>query len=176
MTNINLTTREENIEADSMVKEWSVFLLVIVIVGIIYLGFSSYSRWLSRNLEEKNTAYKTKYNALLEKGKSVFDFQNRLNVAKTLVVKKNYVLEIMGQIEKAIIPEVYLESFDFLAEEGQINLTFVAKQYRLVANQIASLRKLDYFSDIEVSETRTLDDGKVSFPLKLKIKDNQIKK
>lgn len=176
MTNINLTTKEENAEAGFAIKDWSVFLLVIVIVSVIYLGLSIYDRWLSQNLEEKNTEYKTKYSAILEKGKSVFDFQNRLNVAKNLIVKKNYALEVIGQIEKAIIPEVYLESFDFLAEEGQINLTFVANQYRLVANQIASLRKLDYFFDVEVSETRTMDDGKVSFPLKLKIKDNQIKK
>jgi Tfp pilus assembly protein PilN len=69
-----------------------------------------------------------------------------------------------------------LESFDFSAGKGQINLNFVAKQYRLVANQIASLKKLDYFSEVELSETKTRDDGKIDFPLKLTIKDNQIKK
>jgi hypothetical protein len=172
MTNINLTTKDEDIEGNSSAREWGPLFLAIVIAVIIYLGILGYSYWLSQDLEEKNKEYETKYNVLLEKRKSVFDFQNRLESARPLIKEKNYALEILGQIEKAIVPEVYLEFFDFNAEKKQINLNFVAKQYRLVANQIASLKKLDYFSEIEISETKVRDDGKISFPLKLTIRDN----
>lgn len=173
MTNINLTTREENSEAGSELREWGVFLLVIVVAGLIYLGFFGYNYWLKQDLLEKNKEYETKYSTLLEKEKSVFDFQNRLEIAKSLVAEKNYALEALGKIESAIIPEVYLESFNFVAEKGQINLNFVVKNYHLVANQIASLKKLDYFSEIEVNETKNRDDGEIDLPLILNIKDKK---
>jgi type II secretory pathway component PulL len=176
MININLTTKEENIETSSLGKEWGVFLVAIIAAALIYLGVFGYNRWLNQDLGEKNKEYETKHNSLLEKGKSVFDFQNRLETAKPLVAKKNYALESLGQIEKAIIPEVYVESFNFDSEKGQIDLTCVAQRYRLVANQIASLKKIDYFSEVATDKTSTRDNGKIEFLLKLKIKDNQIKK
>jgi hypothetical protein len=89
------------------------------------------------------------------------------------VAEKNYALEALGKIGSAIIPEVYLESFNFVAEKGQINLNFVVKNYHLVANQIASLKKLDYFSEIEVNETKNRDDGEIDLPLILNIKDKK---
>ncbi|MBU2028286.1 hypothetical protein KJ761_00125 [Patescibacteria group bacterium] len=173
MASINLTTKEENTEAGSLIREWGVFLLVAIGLALIYAGVFSYDRWLSQDLEGKNNEYETKYNAFLEKGKSVFDFQNRLEVAEPLVEKKNYALEILGQVEKAIIPEVYAESFSFDNGKGQINLTCVARHYGLVANQIASLKKMNYFSEVTMDETSTRDDGKIEFSLALTIKDKK---
>lgn len=173
MANINLTTKEENIAAGSLGREWGVFLLVVVALVLVYAGIFSYNRWLVQDVERKNSEYETKYNALLEKGKSVFDFQNRLEIAKPLIEEKNYALESLGQIEKAIIPDVYAEALIFDQEKGQINLTCVAQHYGLVANQIASLKKMSYFSEIAVNKTNTRDDGKIEFILELTIKDKK---
>lgn len=171
MTNINLTSKEENVELESKGKDWGVFSWVILAIALIYVGIFGYNYWLNQSLEEKNKEYEARLNAFFEKGKSVFDFRNRLKIAKSLMVKKNDTLEILKQIEGTIIPEVYLESFDFKAEKGQVDLNFVTNQYRLVANQIASLKKSDYFSEIEISKTTTRIDGKIEFPLKLTIKN-----
>lgn len=172
MTNINLTSIEENVELESTGKEWGGFLLAIIAVVIIYLGVFGYSYWLRQDLDKKNQEYNVNFNTLSEKGKSVFDFRNRLEAAKPLVAENNDALEVLGQIEKAVIPEVYLEEFDFKAAKGQIDLNFITSRYGLVANQIASLKKLDYFSEIEISKTTIREDGKISFPLKLTIKNN----
>lgn len=172
MVNINLTTKQEDAGAGSAVREWGVFIAVVILTALIYAGVFSYNRWLNQDLAVKNDEYKTKYDSLMEKGKSVFDFQNRLEVAKPLVVEKNYALESLGQIEKAIVPEVYVESFDFDSEKGQISLTCVTQNYRLMANQIASLKKMDYFSEIAIDNTVTRDDGMIEFTLGLTIKGN----
>ncbi len=134
MTDINLIAKEEDVKTSSLGKTWGGFILVILSLGIIYAGVFSYNRWLIQDLEKKNTEYETNYNALLEKGKSVFDFQNRLEIVKPLVEEKNYTLEGLKQIEKAIIPEVYVESFNFDSQKGQIDLACIAGHYGLVAN------------------------------------------
>lgn len=172
MVNINLTTKQEDAEAGSLGREWGLFILAVVLAAIIYAGVFSYNRWLNQDLAVKNEEYKTKYNSLMEKGKSVFDFQNRLEAAKPLVVEKNYALESLGQIEKSIVPEVYVESFDFNSEKGQISLTCVTQNYRLMANQMASLKKMNYFSEVAIDNTVTRDDGKIEFTLGLTIKGN----
>lgn len=173
MANINLSTKKEDAEISSSLREWGGFLIVVIFLALVYAGIFSYNRWLSRDLEEKDNEYSNKYNAFLENGKSVFDFQNRLEAAEPLLEKENYALKVLSQIEKAIIPEVYVESFSFDKEKSRANLICVARHYGLVANQIASLKKMDYFSEVTANNTSTRDDGKIQFLLELTIKNKK---
>ena len=172
MTGINLVTREEKKPPGSAAREWISCIVAIILLLLIYIGLIAYNRFLIKNADNLTNEYESQYSYLLENGKNVFDFQNRLEAAKPLVKKKNYALEGLVQIGKAIIPEVYAESFNFDAEKGQIDLTCVARHYGLVANQVSSLKKMDYFSEVAINETNTRDDGQIEFILKLTIKDN----
>lgn len=170
MSGVNLVTREEEKPSKSIAREWLSCLFVVIILLVIYFSSVAYNRSLVNSIENQNKEYASQYDYLMENGKNVFDFQNRLEAAKPLVEGKSYALESLKQIEKAIVPEVYAESFNFDAEKGQVGLTCVAQHYGLVAEQIASLKKMDYFSEVVVNETNTREDGKISFLLELTIK------
>lgn len=171
MTNLNLAINNEGEKpTSSLAREWTACIVVIVLLLLTYAGLAFYNRSLTKNIADLNEEYGSQYNSLMESGKNVFDFQNRLEVAKPLVLEKNHALESLNQIGKMIIPGVYAESFTWDAKEKKISLECVSGEYRLVANQLASLKKSDYFSKVAVNDTKTREDGKISFLVELVIK------
>ena len=170
MTNINLAIREEEKPSGSLAKEWTACIVVIVLLLLTYAGLVAYNRFLTKNTTNLAGEYGSLYNSLMESGKNVFDFQNRLGIAKPLVLEKNYVLESLDEIGKTIIPGVYAESFIWDSQKGKISLECISSEYRLVANQLASFKKSDYFSEVVVNGTSSREDGKINFLVELTIK------
>jgi len=173
MDDINLVTKEEEKSAGSSAREWIACIVIIILSLLVYVGAVAYDRFLIKDVGRLNREYESQYNSLLESGKNVFDFQNRLETAKPLVLEKNYALGSLDQIEKMIIPGIYVESFTWSSEKGIVNLECVSSEYRLVANQLASFKKSDYFSEVIINETKSREDGKISFFLKLAIKNKK---
>lgn len=170
MTSINLVTREKEKPSGSLAREWTACIIVIILLLLIYIGLAAYNRFLIEKTDSLNGEYESQYNSLMESGKNVFDFQNRLEIAGPLVLEKNYALASLDQIEKMIIPGVYAEAFTWDAEKGKINLECVTGEYRLVANQLASLKKSNHFSEVIINETKNREDGKINFLVELVIK------
>src|SRR5665647_1862001 len=122
MTSINLVSKAEEKPSSSLAKEWTACAVAIVLLFLIYFGLIAYNRFLVKNEDNLTSDYNSQYNYLMENGKNVFDFQNRLKVASPLVLEKNYAIESLDQIEKMIIPGVYAESFEWDAEKANVNL------------------------------------------------------
>jgi Tfp pilus assembly protein PilN len=173
MTSINLVTRDAEKPSSSLAREWLVCGVVIILLVLLYAGLLAYNQFLTQKAVGSVEEYGSQYSRLLESGKNVFDFQNRLEIARPLVSQENYAIESLSQIEKMIIPGVYVESFSWDSEKGKIELECVTGEYRLVANQLASLKKSDYFSEVVVNETKSREDGKISFFLELVIKNKK---
>ncbi len=170
MTNINLAPKNVSEEQHSSLRDWGIFLLVVFLLALIYFGLAYYNRWANQKLSSLEQEYQKNYESLLSKGESVFDFQNRLEVAKKVAAEKNYALESLGELEKAILPEIYVETFVLDKEKGTLNLTLVTTNYRLIANQVASLKQSGYFTEVFLSQSKNREGGKIEATLDLKLK------
>jgi hypothetical protein len=173
MTNINLASKETEKAPSSLEREWTICVVVIIFLLLTYIGLIAYNSFLAKKTDALNREYESRNSALMESGKNVFDFQNRLTAAGPLVLGKNYALESLDQIGKIIIPGVYVESFTWDSDEGKFSLECIAVDYRLVANQVASFKKSDYFSEVVVNKTSNREDGKIKFFIELSLENKK---
>lgn len=173
MIDLNLKTQEE---IDKGKIKWGktlpFALLVLILIILIYMGLSIYTI----KINEKTNLTRDIYNQKLEdiksgNAKNVFDFQNRLNESKKIVEGNINPSDSLKEIEKVMIPGVYLFSFQFDAENRKISLESVAFNYNDVSKQILSFKKSAYFSDVSAGETNVSPEGgKINFKVDLKIK------
>jgi len=142
-----------------------VVMLVILLVGylVIYL--------LEQRTDGKITAahsqYVAEYNKLTSTGnRDIVDFQNRILTAKGLTDQEKAGYGTLPALEQAIVPGVYLKSFDY-EQAKAVTVDGVADNFDVLAKQILSFKNSTYFSDISMGATNVDDNGKVEFTLKM---------
>lgn len=174
MVNINLSSGGMQAEPSEKVSWGWTIPLEIVLLLIIMAGFAFLLYDIS-SLGKKTEQAKSDYDAqaLILKGesaKNVFDFQTRMNESDKLLSANMDTKMILQEVEKAVIPEIYLSSLGFDANKKEASLVCVGKSFDQVARQIASFKKSSYFSKVLAGESEISDKGEVKFPVTLGMK------
>lgn len=147
----------------------AVTLLVIIVLG--YAAILIYTKKINDQISKTEMSYIQKLDDL-KKGnaKNVFDFQNRLSESKKLLSANYNSTDNLRELEKIMIPGVYLNGYEFDGEKKSLRLECIASNYNDVAKQILSFKKSEYFSSVVAGETSLSDkDGKIIFGVNLNI-------
>jgi len=146
------------------------FILLVLAVGA-YLGLSYYNSNLTKQINEAKTQYAEQIKALTsEKNLDAFDFQNRIALAKKLVENKGFELDVISNVEKSILPAVYLKSLSYKQAGKILNLSCVADSFATFVQQVANFKSSQFFSDVSTDGANVNQDGKWEFSLSLNIK------
>jgi len=143
---------------------------LLLLLMLAYGGMLFYKSRLDKKVEAGNTEYVAKVGAFKAgKAKNVFDFQNRLNNVINLSGEKEKTVEVLVNIEQFMIPDLYINSFEYDKTKGEINMSLNAKNYNGVAKQLLKFKNSGYFSDIQVKGSEVTEKG-VKFPVTLIVK------
>lgn len=173
MSNINLTT-ENNIEtkpsvvSGSLIAVAGILILVLGLYGII--GY--FKQRTSAQLQETNREYEAEYEKFLAgNGNEVLDFSNRSDIAQQKLDESLSMSDILSQIEKSILPNVYLDSLKYDKAKGTVALDCAGDNFKTVAKQILSFKDNDFFSSVVPGQS-SLDAQRnvIIFAIDLKIK------
>lgn len=145
-----------------------IILIVLIIGGFAFLIFDI------SNLDKKIAATKSDYEAQVailkgESARNVFDFQSRMDESDKLLSGNIDSKAILQEVEKTIIPEIYLSSLKFDTAKKEIALVCVAKNFEQVARQIASFKKTSYFLGVAAGESEITEKGEIEFPVSLSV-------
>ncbi|HLN18969.1 MAG TPA: hypothetical protein VK255_02245 [Patescibacteria group bacterium] len=174
MANINLSTGEAKPKADISFGQGGLLMLIIFLILII--GLYGAELFWSNKMEQEATAIKTEFESKysnLTKGNpiEVIDFQNRLTVSKNLSVEGRDIRESLLEIEKTIIPGVYLSMFEYDQKTAVITLTCLGDNFNTAAKQILSFKRSIFFAEVSGGEAKlATEGGKVEFKVNLKLK------
>ena len=175
MSNLNLTTGGAEVEkrrggslGTATVIPILILILVLVAYGaIIYLG--------TRVDAEKQTVtaqYENEYAKFLAgNAGAVLDYGQRSVLAGKLADENQLTSEIFQEVEKAVLPSVYLDSFEVDREKNTVILTCVGGNFNTVAKQIMSFKQSEYFSSVEPGQSLVdAATNKLNFVINLKTK------
>lgn len=169
MVNINLTTAKMPSQKETSYKKG---ITSIVIACILLLGGYGWlaitTSKISDDIKAANSVYDVEYAKLANDNKDVIDFQNRIMIAKNLLTEKNVALESLAELEKDVIPGVYLDLYNYNGK-GVIILDMVADNFDILAKQISNFKKANYFSGLSFGKSSLNDKGKVKTTLNLKV-------
>ncbi|MFA6974159.1 MAG: PilN domain-containing protein [Parcubacteria group bacterium] len=172
MANINLATN--SYAADKKTFSYNAGLMVVggVLLALV-IGYGVilfFDRSAQAKIGTTNEQYETEYQKLISGNKDLVDFQNRIVVAKELVPQESAGYSSLPAVEKAMVPSVYLKDFNYDQAQKTISVGGVADNFDMLAKQILSFKKSDYFTEVSAGATTLDQKGKVNFALKLKIK------
>lgn len=174
MANINLSTGEVKPGVDLNVSRGGMTSLIFILIVILALyGVEIFwGKKMATETEAINAQFNSNYSNLTTGNPiEVIDFQNRITVAKKLSAEGRDIRESLLDIEKTIIPGVYLSSYEYDQKTGMVILTCIGDNYNLAAKQILNFKKSTYFSDTSGGETELVaETGKVKFVINLKLK------
>jgi Tfp pilus assembly protein PilN len=173
MANINLYQPIEEEKATSqkkglMDKGISVVIFILILTFSIWGGLKLYNLFLNKKLVNLNDQIITE-SGKMEAGKMnrLADFQERMDVIKQNIPQKKDPAEFLGNLEKAIVAGVILDSCEFKYDEkdkgDNLVLTAFADSFKSLAEQIASLKKITYFKNVEMGAVSREDDDKIKF-------------
>jgi hypothetical protein len=177
MESINLATQtsssEPGGEQSSLGSGLLGAIIIFVLVLLLWGGLFFWDMMLSKKITDIQAQYSQKYDGFVKSDAiGVVDFKDRLNLAKDLSNKNINIRETLDKIESLLIsPDVWLASYKYGKENGTIVLSCRTKNYEVVARQILSFKKSDYFSSVSGGKTQ-LDKttGIITFEVDLKLK------
>jgi len=140
-------------------------------MSILYGGLIYWKSNLNNKIFIATENYNVKYEDL-KNGLNieVTDLQNRIFMTKTLIAQDKATLSVLEDIEKKMVPEVYLSSYISNNESKTIELEGVATNYSNLAKQILSFKSSDNFTNVDIGNIAILEDGSVSFAMDIKFK------
>jgi hypothetical protein len=165
-TNSDLPSRETSMNSGVII---AFVLLVIALAAYGWLYY--YNKNLDKKIQDAKYQYKVQIAALTsEKNLETFDFQNRIAIAKKVIVDKGAELEMLADIEKSILPQVYINSLSYDKTGKTVDIKCVADTFNSFVAQVANFKSSQFFSSALTSGASINQDGKWEFELKLNIK------
>jgi len=170
MVNIDLKTNEYESSAYESKMDFTLIILVLLCLLFIgsAVGLHFWKKSLSENIASVNKNIEDELvNLSRQDTKDIMDFQKRLKVANEVVDRENMLLMSFEEIEKSIIPDVYMKSAKYTKDGLQISI--VAKDFISLAKQLASFKQSGKFSEnIGVGQAVLNSDERVETELTLK--------
>lgn len=173
MVNINLAaaTAETKRSAFPYKKSISLVIVLLLAVLIAYAAIVWYAWRTAKSDDSVNAQYVSEYADLMKgNAKDVYDFQNRMDVSKTLLSQADAVMPSLQEIEKDMAPGTYLSKYGYDGGKGEIKLSFVGDNYDAMAKQILNFKQSDFFAGVTTGDSTLDPAGKVDFEIDLKLK------
>ena len=181
MVNINLATDDLSSQGTYSYKRGIVALVaVLIIVALVYVGLVIWQGQLKKQLNKDVVdTIAMQYDQAEQKfsqsgdSKRVLDFQNRIQVASTLLSTEKPILDNLNKIEANMIPSVYFDTFNFDVTNKLMTIDGTANSFNNLAKQILNLKEVktdkgaEYFT-VTTGKTSVDKDGKIKFNLILK--------
>lgn len=175
MSNINLNFSEESAsrkEAKAFGSSVIISIICLLLVLLLYGFLLVANKNLNTKIGEANDQYQEKYDAFVAgNARSVIDFNNRSKEAKRLLDGDEKTTEILGEIERTILPSVYLTSLKYDRDKKTVSLSCVGDNFNTVAKQVLSFKESQLFSSV-VPGASVVDSEKnqLNFEIDIKIK------
>ena len=170
MVNIDLKTDIEKpaVEMSADLSLAAIFIITAIVLAV-WGGFYLWNRSLTSSISSADAQITQKSMDLSKRqdAKDVIDFQNRSKLAKGIVKEKNSFFGSLVEIEKKIVSGVYVGSFSYV--KGVVNITVVANNYTIIAQQLANLKGSAVFSNVSAGSMSTANDGKVQMAISLNV-------
>lgn len=176
MQNINLITDEESKKNTSSIlgKNTVVALAILGLILVLYGAILFLNKNTASKIGEISGAYQEKYDSFLEgNANEIIDYKNRSETAKDLLDNNMSSSNLFQFIEESLIPSVYLDSYEYEAEEKTITLSIIADNFNTVSKQILSFKESGYFSELtlqKIIHQTQANELALSFDVVLKIK------
>jgi len=173
MANLNLAEAEYQQNKSSI--SYTGGLVVIFVILVMLLGGYLWIYFSEKSVDSSAASAKSQYDEQYAKltgtgNKDVVDFQNRILTAKGLTDQEKAGYQSLPATEQSMVPGTYLESFSYDQSKKTVTVIGVADNYNILAKQILSFKKSDYFSDISTGATSLDKNGKVDFSLSMTTK------
>lgn len=175
MSQINLVSGGgESVSLKTSFFSSSLFLSMLVLIfGFgAYFGVSFYKNAIERELSSLEGEIKSQENLISgEKANRVADFFNR-----TSVIENNLQGTILSpsdplsRIERSLIPEVNITSYEQNVEEGTVRISVASDSFRALAQYIITLKQNNTFSSVSVDgDSKIGKDDKIESELILSL-------
>lgn len=144
----------------------SLFLSMLVLaLGFgSYFGVKFYRSGLDRELASLIADTERQRNLISgEKADRVADFSDRITLIKNnLAATALAPTDPLSRIERSLIPEVNITSYEQNVEEGTIRISVASDSFRALAQYIITLKQNNTFSSVSVDgDSRVGDGGKI---------------
>ncbi len=174
MPNINLATEDVLRNNPSPIGKGLIFsVLILVAVFMIYAGLITTNKVLSSKIAETKGEYDAQYGELLlGDGNKIIDFENRSTEANKMIAEDASMAGMLSQMEKTMLPAVYLNSVKYDDSKKMVSLVCVGDNFQTVAKQVLSFKQNEYFSKV-IPGRVSLDlkeNNKLNFSIDLVIK------
>lgn len=172
MPDINLVPEEYQKKGISLgavfSKTGGIVLILLILSLLFYGGLLFYQKKLQTNLNSINqeiTNLESKRDKTTEE--AILSADKKLNLAEDLFKSHLYWSDLFGNIEKAVVPDVYFSEskLDFANEKVDIGLTGNAKTYTALAQQMVSFKEDPSVESIAVSKISLSESGGIEFDL-----------
>ncbi len=175
MVNINLQTNSANEGVSSAIRHKKILIIVIVfliLLAVSYVGLVIYADKIAKNDASVNSQYAAQYSALNKGGVAadVYDFQARMDLARSLAAKSDIVIPSLQELEKIMTSGAYINSYDFDAKGKTIKLSCIADGYDTMAKQILDFKSSDFFAGVSTGQSSIDASGKIDFDVILTLK------
>jgi len=173
MVNINLSTggNESSGGGIPYKKSLITIIVILVITAGVYAGLLLYTQRVVQADADANAQYSIEYDKLSQgNAKEVYDFQSRMDLASNLMAKGDSVVPSLQELEKVLVPGVYVSSYAYVGQDKTIKLACVGDKFETVAKQILSFKSSNLFSSVSAGETMMTTDGKINFTLNMGVK------
>lgn len=169
MDGINLSsgTPEKKQETSRFSSGSLLIVLVFFLLLALWGGMQWYLKTLDGTLAENNGALEENSGRL--RGDAVdriVAFDARLTLAKKQMTESVDVENILGQLERLVIPNVRLTGYEFNKKEKFVIVKGETDTFKYVAEQLVSFKGESLFSGITVDSLKKTPEGRITFSFK----------
>ena len=97
------------------------------------------------------------------------DFQKRTEEIEKNISQSKNPKEIMSKVESLMVPGVVLTSYDYDSAQKTLALEAVSDSFKIIAEQILSLKSSSYFEDVRVPKTTRDEEGRINFSVESRL-------
>lgn len=164
---INLKTRDadSNKEKIQFGKTLPVVILLLALVLVAYGALFFFQKRVEAQIASEQEMLNSKTQEFKNgDAKNVLDFQNRISESGKLLDQYVDNLVLLDEIQRDVLPGVFLTDLSFNLEDGEVNLDCRASNYEQVSKQILSFKKSSFFSKVEAGKTSIMaQEGLIGF-------------
>ena len=172
MVNIDLkTTQGGSLETrTSTDTSLVVVLLITVIVIAVYGGLYLWGKSIEKNIAKTDSDINSEMDKLNgQNAKAVIDFQNRLKISGDLIKNQGGFLTGLAEVEKDVLPGVYLNDLSFDKSAKTYSMDIVANGYTDIAKQLFIFKQDNFFSGAVGGASQIDSQGKADMKITLNV-------
>jgi hypothetical protein len=172
MANINLSqSSQQRGSANAsgvMDKTLGISLGLLVLTGVVFGGVKLYSGSLEQkkaNIENEIVAQSAGLQG--DKVDRVADFQTRSDFIAKKMESKNAPQDILAKVEKAMLPPVVLQDYEYDVEKKTLSLEATADSFKTVSQQLMSFKAA--FNSVVMDSGAHGEDESIVFSAKISL-------